>query len=50
MGVRGAQNGGMQRARPHRQVVGVVAAPGEQRAVLDALDRATKPAGFRCIL
>ena len=45
MAVRRAQNGGVQRSRPHAEIVDVAAAPGEQRAVLDPFDRLPDPGG-----
>jgi hypothetical protein len=34
MGVPRAQDRGVQSSRPHRQIVGIAAAPGQQREVL----------------
>ncbi len=43
MRMRRAQHGGVQRARRHRNVIDVAPAPGQQRSVLDALDRLPDP-------
>jgi hypothetical protein len=49
--MRRAQDRGMERARPHREVVDVAAAPGEEAQILDALDRLAEPRSrFRLIV